>query len=143
MYLLDTDIIVELRPNKPSQSGAVLQWAAGTKLSSHFISSITIFEVEQSLRQYADTPEAEGLREWFEGVRRSFQGRILPFSELAALHCAHMAPDTGEDWRNSIVASIAIEHDFTLVTMRPMSFLSKGVRLLNPNQLSDDLPLFK
>ena len=46
MYLLDTNVLSELRPGKAHASPAVLAWAASVPHNQHFISVVTVCEHE-------------------------------------------------------------------------------------------------
>jgi predicted nucleic acid-binding protein len=49
MYLLDTNVISELRQGKPHQSPEVRAWAATLPASQLFISAICILELEKGV----------------------------------------------------------------------------------------------
>lgn len=46
MFVLDTDVISELRRGKPQQSAAVRAWAAAQPDGKFFMSAITLLELE-------------------------------------------------------------------------------------------------
>jgi hypothetical protein len=46
MFVLDTNVISELRQGKPNPSMAVRQWAAGQPSNQLFLSAITLLELE-------------------------------------------------------------------------------------------------
>jgi len=46
MYLLDTNVISELRQGKPNQSTAVRAWAATQPTARLYLSAITLLELE-------------------------------------------------------------------------------------------------
>ena len=47
MYILDTDVVSELRKAKTNRANAhILTWAAGVPTSALFLSAITILELE-------------------------------------------------------------------------------------------------
>ena len=49
MYLLDTNVISELRQGKPQQSTEVRAWAATLPASQFFMSAICILELEKGV----------------------------------------------------------------------------------------------
>jgi len=90
VYLLDSNVLSELRPGKAGQSSVVRAWAASVPLKLFYLSSITILEQEEGiLRQERRTPpEGQALRRWAMAVHELFAGRILAFGEREALLCA-------------------------------------------------------
>lgn len=134
MHLLDTNVISELRRGKANASANVLGWAAATQASSMYLSTITVLELELGvLRLERKTPpQGAALRAWADGVRAAFGGRILAFTEEAALLCARMhAPDPKAD-RDAMIAATARLHGFTVVTRNTADFAGTGVQLFNP-----------
>jgi toxin FitB len=134
MYLLDTNVISELRQGKPNQSVAVRQWAGGHSSSQLFLSAITLLELELGVQalERRMPPQGSALRAWLVGVREVFAGRILPFSESTAPVCASLhIPDPRSD-RDAMIAATAIEHKFTVVTRNVADFVNTGAALVNP-----------
>ena len=134
MYVLDTHVISELRHGKPAQAVEVCAWAAGVQASQQFLSVITIMELEIGILslERKTPPQGRALRAWFEGVRHAFAGRVLPFSEGAAMRCARLHVPDRRSERDSMIAATALEHGFTLVTRNVRDFEGTGTPLLNP-----------
>mgnify|MGYP003452491912 CR=1 FL=1 len=82
MFVLDTNVISELRQGKPNPSMAVRQWAAGQPSNQLFLSAITLLELEFGIQalERKTPPQGSALRHWLGGVRAAFAGRILPFA---------------------------------------------------------------
>ncbi|HWU14173.1 MAG TPA: VapC toxin family PIN domain ribonuclease, partial [Caulobacter sp.] len=82
MYLLDTDIVLELRNAKGGGTDPGLAgWAAAQARSSLFISAITLLELETGAARVERKDKAAGqaLRAWLnDQVVAAFEGRILP-----------------------------------------------------------------
>lgn len=134
MYLLDTNVISELRSGKPKQSQWVRNWAATQRSNKLYLSAITILELEIGVRLFErrTPPQGQTLRRWLDAVRKEFSGRILPFSENTALICAPLhVPDKQAD-RDAIIAATALEHGFTLVTRNVKDFKNSGASIVNP-----------
>lgn len=134
MFVLDTNVISELRHGKPHQSAEVRAWAAGQPSSKLFLSAITILELEigiQALERRMPT-QGSALRTWLTGVRAAFAGRILPFTDNTAPVCASLHVPDPRSERDAMIAATAIEHSFTVVTRNVSDFVDTGVALVNP-----------
>jgi len=136
MFVLDTNVISELRHGKPSQSPDVRAWAAAQPASRLFLSAITILELEKGVQalERRIPPNGSALRAWLNGVRAAFSGRILAFSEHTAHVCAALHVPNARAGRDAMIAATAIEHGFTVVTGNTPDFINTGVQLLNPWQ---------
>ena len=87
MFLLDTDVVSELRRPETADP-VVLAWASATPLASFFLSSITVLELELGvlLLERRDATQGAVLRTWiddqvlprFDGCR----GRPEPGSKV-------------------------------------------------------------
>ena len=134
MFVLDTNVISELRHGKPHQSAEVRAWAAGQPSSRLFLSAITILELEKGIQalERRMPPQGSALRAWLAGVRVAFAGRILPFTENTAPVCASLHLPDPRSERDAMIAATAIEHSFTVVTRNVSDFVDTGVVLVNP-----------
>jgi hypothetical protein len=136
MYLLDTNVISELRQGKPNQSPEVRRWAAAQSTGRLFLSVITILELEQGILalERRTPPQGSALRVWMAGVRGAFAGRILAFTDHSATICASLHVPNPRSERDAMIAATAIEHSFTVVTRNTQDFVNTGVTLFNPWQ---------
>jgi predicted nucleic acid-binding protein len=134
VFVLDTNVISELRQGKPSQSPEVRAWAATQPTGRLFLSAITILELEKGVQalERRTPPQGSALRAWLTGVRAAFAGRILPFTEHTAPLCAALQVPNPRAERDAMIAATAIEHGFTVVTRNLPDFNNMGVQLLNP-----------
>lgn len=134
MFILDTNVISELRQGKTAQSMAVRQWASTQPSNQLFLSVITLVELELGIQalQRKTPPQGSALRAWLTGVRAAFAGRILPFAESTAPVCAALHIPNPRSERDAMIAATALEHKFTVVTRNVSDFEATGVALLNP-----------
>lgn len=134
MYVLDTNVLSELRPGKAQQSQEVRAWAAGVQHSQFFVSAVTILEQEMGILQLErrTPPEGSALRAWFQAMWKAFEGRVLPFTGEVAMRCAAMHVPNRRAFRDSMIAATTLEHGFTLVTRNVRDFEGTGIKLVNP-----------
>ena len=136
MYLLDTDVVSELRKAKSGKAHAkVIAWAATVSASSLFLSVVTVLELETGILLIERRDAAQGriLRGWLEGqVLPAFMGRILPVDVVVAQCCVKLhVPDPKSD-RDVLIAATALLHGMTVITRNVADFQAAGVELLNP-----------
>lgn len=134
MFLLDTNVISELRHGKPMQNPQVVAWAKGHVFDRFFLSSITILELEKGVQalEHKQPPQGQALRRWLDGVTDAFDGRTIPFSASMAQRCAALHFPNAISERDAMIAATALEHRFTVVTRNLKDFQNTGVQLINP-----------
>lgn len=136
MYLLDTNVVSELRSRKNRERDPhVIAWAASVAPSALHLSAICIFELELGVlqRNRSDPTQAAVLRSWLEDhVLRAFAGRILPVDISVARRCAAMHVPDAKSYRDSLIAATALVHGLTVVTRNVRHFDNTGVAILNP-----------
>ena len=140
MYLLDTNVVSELRKAKSGRADAnVVAWAASVAVPMLFISSITILEIEIGILQIERRDHDQGLllRGWLENnVLTAFDGRIIAFDTAAARRCAALhVPDRRSD-RDAMIAATALVHGMQVVTRNTADFEATGVELINPWEMN-------
>jgi len=136
MYLLDTNVISELRKAKSGKSNKkVVKWAESVPVSNLFLSVITILELETGilLIERQDLSQGAVLRSWFNShLLPTFSERILTLDIAVAQRCAKLhVPDRQSD-RDAIIAATGLVHGMTVVTRNVSDFDRTGVKILNP-----------
>ncbi|MDX1654105.1 MAG: type II toxin-antitoxin system VapC family toxin [Candidatus Competibacteraceae bacterium] len=136
MYLLDTNVVSELRKVRANRADArVAAWADRARAAELFISVITVQELEIGVLRAERRDSAQGamLRTWLERqVLPAFAERILAVdTAVARLSAGFHVPDP-RPVRDTLIAATALVHGMTVVTRNTADFASTGVPLLNP-----------
>ncbi len=136
MYLLDTNVVSELRKAKSKNANKhVVAWAKAISPSSLFLSVITILELEMGVLQIERKDAAQGaiLRSWLDShVLPVFSDRILYLDVAVAKCCAKLHIPNPKSDRDAIIAATALVHDMTVVTRNVDDFKKTGVEIINP-----------
>jgi toxin FitB len=136
MYLLDTNVISELRKAKSGKPNKnVIKWAKTIPVSSLFLSTVTVLELETGILLLERKNPSQGaiLRSWLNThVLPAFSERILTLDVAVAQRCAKLhVPDPRSD-RDAIIAATALVHGMTVVTRNVCDFKHIKVDVLNP-----------
>lgn len=136
MYLLDTNVVSELRKAKTGKANKnVTKWAKSVSATSMFLSAITILELETGILLIERRDPAQGtmLRTWLDQhVLPAFSGRILAIDVAVAQRCAKLHVPNPQADRDSLIAATALVHGMTVVTRNVVDFEYTGVEILNP-----------
>lgn len=134
MYLLDTDVVSELR--RPRPHGAVVAWLQAVEDAHLHLATVTLGEIQGGieLTREQDPGQARDLETWLDQVSQSFN--ILPM-DGPAFRCwarlMHRRADTL--YEDAMIAALATVHRLTVVTRNTRDFQGFGVELLNPFQV--------
>lgn len=136
MFLLDTNVVSELRKAKQGKADAgVIAWAQGVQVGELYLSAISVLEMEQGVLKSERKDAAQGaiLRAWLDQhVLPGFAGRILAVDTAVALRCARLHVPDQKNERDALIAATALVHGMTVVTRNVKDFKRTGVQILNP-----------
>lgn len=136
MYLLDTNVVSELRKIRSGKADArVARWADGTDAADLYLSVITLQELEIGvlLAERRDRSQGAIFRAWLDGhVLPAFTGRILAVDTAVARRGARLHVPDPCPVRDGLIAATALVHGMTVVTRNVADFAPTGVPLLNP-----------
>lgn len=131
MFLLDTNIVSELRRQRPH--GAVLAWLENTADQDLHLSAVTLAEIQAGIEitREQDVGKAAEIEAWLDQVSRTYN--ILSADSAIFRQWAKLMHRRQEHLiEDALVAATALVHGLTVVTRNVADFESFGVRLLNP-----------
>jgi predicted nucleic acid-binding protein len=133
-FLLDTNVLSEIRKGPSRAQPEVWQWWLAMQDQPLFLSVMTLGEIRKGIDRLAtrDQRQAFALERWLEGVKESFKAQLIDITPAIAerwgrLQAIRVLPEV-----DALLASTALHHDLTLVTRNEGDFDGLGVRVLNP-----------
>jgi predicted nucleic acid-binding protein len=136
MYLLDTNVVSELRKIRSGKADAhVARWADSVDTVDLYLSVITVQELEIGvlLLERRDPSQGALLRAWLNGhVLPAFSGRIVSIDTAIAQRSAQLHVPNPQPVRDGLIAATALVHGMTVVTRNVADFEASGVVMLNP-----------
>ena len=135
MYLLDTNVVSELRRVRPH--GAVLAWIAGVPDDELFISAVTAGEIQAGIEitREQDEAKARELEAWLDNVMASYG--VLPMDAPAFREWGRLMRGKSETLsEDAMIAATALVHRLTVVTRNTSDFAPFSVGVLNPFEQS-------
>lgn len=131
MYLLDTNIVSELR--KPRPQAAVISWLESVDDADLHISVVTLGEIQAGIEitREQDALKAAEIEAWADQVAAAYN--VLPMDAATFRQWAklmHRQSDTV--YEDAMIAATALVHKLTVVTRNVGDFKRFGVPMLNP-----------
>jgi predicted nucleic acid-binding protein len=131
MYLLDTNVISELRRRRPHPG--VLAWLSATAAEQLFIAAVSFGElqagVEMTRRQ--DPDKAIAIEGWIDAVAASYS--VIPADEVIFRRWARLMHRRSDDLiEDAMIAATALVRNMTVATRNVRDFEQFRVPALNP-----------
>ena len=135
-WLLDTNILSELRRRKPERK--VVAFVAAQPLERLFVSAVTLAEIRFGIELLHDANVRAELNHWLaHKIRPMFEQRVLQISEDIMFKWRLLVEDgrkTGHTFSQPdlIIAATALHHGFTVVSRDVDDYTKARVPLFNP-----------
>lgn len=131
MYLLDTNVVSELR--KPRPHRGVVSWITTVDEAQLFLSAVTIAEIQAGIEitRAQDEAKAAEIETWLDLVASAYN--VLPMDAVTFRTWAklmHRRSDTV--YEDAMIAATARVHGLVVVTRNVSDFEPLGARVLNP-----------
>lgn len=131
MYLLDTNVVSELRRPKPH--GAVLAWLASIDEQDLYLSSFSLGEIQRGIEitRQQDATKAQSLELWLDQLVDAFEVLVLDavvMREWARM--MHRQSNTLSE--DAMLAATARVHGLQMITRNTADFEVLGVNCFNP-----------
>jgi toxin FitB len=131
MYLLDTNVVSELR--RPRPHGGVLAWLSALDDADLHLSAVTLGEIQAGieLTREQDATKAAVIELWADQVADTYN--VLPMTaEVFRLWAKLMHKQSNTVYEDAMIAATALTHKLTVVTRNINDFERFGVKIVNP-----------
>lgn len=131
MYLLDTNVVSELR--RPRPHGAVLAWLEGVADADLYISAVTVGEIQAGIEMTREQNAAKAaeIEAWLDQVAQTYN--VLDMNaDVFRAWAKLMHRKSDEIIEDAMIAATAAVHGLTVVTRNIRDFEGLNVPLLNP-----------
>lgn len=132
-WLVDTNIISEVRKGPRCHPGVAAWWAA-VEDRDLFLSVLTLGEIRRGIEaiRHRDPAKAATLERWLSDVSEAFGARIIGVDLAVAEAWGRMSVARSVPVIDALLAATAQVHDLVLVTRNTADVSGLGVRTLNP-----------
>ena len=130
-YLLDTNVISELRKKKPH--GAVVAWLSTLQENQIYLSAVTLGELQAGIElvRPQDPEKARELEAWADSLDVTIP--VLPMDTICFRELARIMPHKSIQLiQDAMIAATARVHNLTIATRDEADFKQFAVTIVNP-----------
>jgi predicted nucleic acid-binding protein len=134
-FLLDTNVISELRKPAKRRDDRFNAWADTLPPSDTYLSVITLLELRAGIenKRRHDARQGAVLDSWLDQiVLPAYSGRLLDVDQAVADSAARLHVPDRRPAHDALIAATAHVHGLTLVTRNESDFAPMQVPLVNP-----------
>ena len=137
MYLLDTNVISEVRKKKRCDTN-VAKWYKSVDPSELFLSVLVMGEIRKGVESVRNRNprQAQHLEIWLEDLQLDFEDRVLGIDARVADEWGKMSSKRTLPIVDCYLAASAKVHHMTLVTRNVKDFVGLGANVFNPFEYS-------
>jgi predicted nucleic acid-binding protein len=131
MFLLDTNVVSELRKVRPH--GAVVAWVEGVADAELYLSAVTLGEIQAGIEitREQDPAKAADIEAWADQVGATYN--VLPMDAVTfRLWAKLMHRQSDTVYEDAMIAASALVHKLTVVTRNIRDFERFQVSVFNP-----------
>ena len=131
MYLLDTNVVSEMR--RPRPNAGVAAWISATPAEQLFLSAVTLGELQAGVEmtRQQDPSKAKAIEDWIDAVATS--QNVLPADAVIFRRWARLMHRRSDDLiEDALIAATALVYDLTVVTRNLRDFERLGVAAMSP-----------
>ncbi len=136
MYLIDTDVLSELRKKDRADAGVRAFFARiEAEQAPVYLSVVTIGELRRGIeiiRHRGDRSQAEQLESWLQKILVDYEDCVLAFDTESAQMWGRLRVPHPENALDKQIAATALIHGLTVVTRNERHYQGSGVGVLNP-----------
>lgn len=139
MFLLDTNVVSELR--RPRPHGAVVAWMQDQPDSHLFVSAVTLGEIQAGieLTRQQDAAKASTIESWLDQVESVWN--VLPMNAAVFRAWARLMHGRSDTlYEDAMIAATAQVHGLTVVTRNVGDFRALGMSPFNPFDTAPPAP---
>jgi len=131
LYLLDTNVVCELR--RPRPHGGVVAWLQAVPDEHLHLCAVTLGELQAGVEitREQDAAKAEAIEAWIDQVEGLWN--VLPMDGRIFRAWARLMHRRSDELiEDAMIAATALVHNLTVVTRNLRDFEPLGVRTVNP-----------
>lgn len=130
-YLLDTNVVSELR--KPKPHGAVLAWMKDVPEEALYISAVTLGEIQAGIEitREQDAAKASEIEVWLNHLSETYN--VIDVTASVFRRWAQLMHRRADHHlEDALIGATALVFDLRVVTRNTADFEDLGVDLINP-----------